>query len=251
MKKIVGILLLCLLLAGCGIQEPVQTEMPTELPVVTETVTVTEPSTEAPTEVPIQLSTEPSTEAPTQPPEDEELVRVADHIPGIREKLAYATEENFTGQKIYDFYNAYLRYGTVKKLAAVCEELEMLGLGILIWDGFRPVSAQAALWEVCPDPLYVSHPVTGTRTHCRGNAVDLTLCDLETGEPLPMPTGFDVFTALADRDYSDCDPGAAENARLLETVMEKHGFKPFWAEWWHFTDTDDYPVDELFEPAVG
>lgn len=242
---------LCILLAGCANAEPVQTELPTEPPYVAETVFSTQPPTEAPTAAPTEVQTQPSTEAPTEPPKDDDLVRVADFIPGIREKLAYATEENFTGQKIYDFYNAYLRYGTVKKLAAVCEELEQQGLGILIWDGFRPVSAQAALWEVCPDPLYVSHPVTGTRTHCRGNAVDLTLCDLETGEPLIMPTDFDVFTALADRDYSDCDPEAAENARLLETVMEKHGFKPFRAEWWHFTDTEDYPVDEEFEPAVG
>lgn len=251
MKKIIGILILSILLAGCASEEPVQSEPSITLPTVTETEAVTPPPTETPTEVSTEIPTESPSEAPTEPPEDDELVRVADYIPGIREELAYATEENFTGQKIYDFYNAYLRYGTIKKLSAVCEELEQQGLGILIWDGFRPVSAQAALWEVCPDPLFVSHPVTGTRTHCRGNAVDLTLCDLETGEQLIMPTGFDVFTSLADRDYSDCDPVAAANARLLETVMEKHGFKPFRAEWWHFTDTDDYPVAEDFEPAVG
>ena len=97
----------------------------------------------------------------------------------------------------------------------------------------------------------MSHPVTGTRAHCRGNAVDLTLYDLETGQLLPMPTVFDNFSALADRDYSDCTPEAAENARLLEQIMEKHGFKPYKAEWWHFTDTDSYPVDETFEPPVG
>ena len=250
MKRIWLFVILCLLLAGCGREMAAPTEAP-ELPTVTETEAITVPPTETPTEVPTATPTEAPTEAPTQPPEDDDLVLVADYIPGIREKLAYATEENFTGQIIYDFYNTYLRYGTVKKLAAVCEELEAQGLGILIWDGFRPVSAQAALWEVCPDPLFVSHPVTGTRTHCRGNAVDLTLVDLETGDKLEMPTGFDVFTALADRDYSDCSPEAAANARLLETVMEKHGFKPFWAEWWHFTDTDNYPVEEDFEPVVG
>ena len=249
MKRILGVILIFLLLAGCANAEPVETVPPETIPSVTETIPITEPgiSSGPPTEVPA----EPPTEEPTQPPANEELVIVTDYIPGIREELAYATEENFTGQKIYDFYSAYLRYGTVKKLAAVCEELEQQGLGILIWDGFRPVSAQAALWEVCPDPLFVSHPVTGTRAHCRGNAVDLTLVDLETGEQLTMPTGFDVFTSLADRDYSDCPPEAAANARLLETVMEKHGFKPFWAEWWHFTDSDDYPVAEDFEPAVG
>lgn len=221
------------------------------MPTVAETVAATTPPTEISTEAPTEIPTEIATEAPTEPPADDALVRIEDFIPGIREELAYATQNNFTNQKIYDFYDAYLRYGTVKKLSAVCEELEQQGLGILIWDGFRPVSAQAALWEAYPDPLFVSHPVTGTRTHCRGNAVDLTLVDLTTGEKLPMPTDFDVFSDLADRDYSDCDPEVAENARLLETVMEKHGFKPFWAEWWHFTDMDSYPVDETFEPPVG
>ena len=250
MKRYWILAALCLLLMGCAKTESVEP--------------VTEAATAAPTQMPMEAPTQPPTEKPTEPtiiaptepamlpePEDDELVRVIDYLPSVREELAYATGENFTGQQIYDFYNAYLRYGTVKKLAAASAELEEQGLGILIWDGFRPVSAQAALWEICPDPKYVSHPVTGTRAHCRGNAVDLTLCDLETGERLEMPTGFDDFSALADRNYSDCPDVAAENARLLERIMKKHGFKPYSAEWWHYTDTDSYPVAEDFEPPVG
>ena len=177
-----------------------------------------------------------------------DLVRVADFIPGIWQSLAYATDDNFVEQPIYDFADAYLRYGTVKKLKAACEELAQQGLGILIWDGFRPLKAQEKLWEICPDPTFVSHPVTGSRSHCRGSAVDLTLVNLKTGEMLTMPTGFDDFTALADRDYSDCSAEAAENARILEDVMIRNGFKPYSAEWWHFSDTDEYPVDETFWP---
>ena len=242
-------MLLGLFLLGCAKPEPAE-------PILTETEPVTETVPAAPTQPPTEKPTEPIIIAPTEPallpePEDDELVRVIDYLPSVREALAYATGENFTGQQIYDFYNAYLRYGTVKKLAAACAELEQQGLGILIWDGFRPVSAQAALWDICPDPQYVSHPVTGTRAHCRGNAVDLTLIDLETGEKLEMPTGFDDFSALADRNYGDCTDTAAENARLLESIMKKHGFKPYSAEWWHFTDTDSYPVAEEFQPPVG
>ena len=253
MKKYWTVAALCVLLAGCAKTTPVQ-------PMPTETVPVTETATSAPTQPPTEMPTETPTQAviiaPTEPallpePEDAELVRVMDYLPSVREELAYATEGNFTGQQVYDFYNAYLRYGTVKKLAQVSAELEQLGYGLLIWDGFRPVSAQAALWEICPDPAFVSHPVTGTRAHCRGNAVDLTLFDLQTGELLPMPTDFDDFSALADRDYTDCDPIAAANATLLENVMKKHGFKPYRAEWWHFTDTDSYPVADDFQPPVG
>ena len=234
------LLILCLLLAGCHTPAAPAASDPT-YPAATE-----------PSMPPADTTLPPEATAPIPlpEPEDEEFVRVLDYIPSARQALAYASTDNFVGQRIYDFSDAYLRYGTVEKLMMVCDELAGLGLGILIWDGFRPAAAQAKLWEICPDATYVSHPVTGTRAHCRGTAVDLTLVDLATGDPLPVPTGFDNFTALADRDYSDCSPEAAENARLLESLMEKHGFKPYSKEWWHFSDTDEYPVDEYFDPAV-
>lgn len=247
MKRILAFILVLALmvtLVGClSVHEPIlkpsllQTEAPATKPSDSPTLS-TEPSTT------ITDSTEPSVE-----PKDDDFVRVIDCIPTIRQDLAYATENNFTGQVIYDFEDAYLRYGTVKKLAQVCEELAQQGLGVLIWDGYRPVYAQAALWEVCPDPTYVSPPGTGIQSHCRGIAVDLTLVDLETGEELVMPTGFDDFSSLADRDYTDCSPDAAANAVLLENVMEKYGFAPYSGEWWHFSDTQVYPVEEVFDPA--
>lgn len=204
---------------------------------------VTEPAT-APTELPEETY-------PLPEPDDEDFVRIIDYIPTARVELAYATVNNFTGCQIYDFTDAYLRYGTVKKLVEASEELAEQGIGLIIWDGFRPVAAQAKLWEICPDPSFVSHPVTGKRTHCRGNTVDISLYDLETGEDLPVPTGYDNFTAYADRDYNDCSEDAAANARLLEQTMEKYGFTPYFAEWWHFTDTVDYPVDEFFNLAIS
>lgn len=247
MRKLLMIALVCLLLAGCAAEAPEETAAPTmptvSVPTASATSVPTVPSTAAPTEMPTEVPTEPAE------PEDTELVRVAEYIPNIRQNLLYATQENFTGQQIYDFADAYLRYGTVKKLKAVCAELEKQGLGILIWDGFRPLSAQEKLWEICPDPAYVSHPMTGSRSHCRGSAIDLTLVELETGIPLEMPTDFDDFSKLADRDYSDCSDTAAENAGLLENVMAKWGFKPYSAEWWHFSDTEEYPVEESFCPA--
>ena len=63
-----------------------------------------------------------------------------------------------------------------------------------------------------------------------------------------MPTDFDDFTTLADRDYSDIEAAAAANARLLESAMTVAGFRPYSAEWWHFSDIQSYPVDEQFIP---
>lgn len=175
---------------------------------------------------------------------------VADYIPNLYTSLAYATQDNFTGQIIYDFQEAWLRYGTVKKLSAAARELEEAGYGLLIWDAFRPVWAQFRLWEVCPNANFVANPTRGFSSHSRGNTVDLTLTDLD-GVPVEMPSGFDEFSALADRDYSDVSRQAADNAQLLEDVLTRHGFQGYRGEWWHYSDADRYPVEESFSPPAS
>ena len=228
------ILVLFLLLCGCE-KAPAETEAPTSETVPTQT---------APPE-----TLPPETEETTLPePSPEDFVRVLDYIPSARQELMYATDRNFTGQVIYDFTDVYLRYGTVKRLMAVSEDLAQLGLSLKIWDGFRPVSAQFRLWEVCPDPSFVANPQKGFSSHSRGNTVDITLVDMD-GNELEMPTGFDDFSAKADRNYSDCTQTAAAHAELLEVLMEKHGFRGYSAEWWHYSDTDEYPVEESFTPS--
>lgn len=169
---------------------------------------------------------------------------VKDYLPEVFVELKYATVDNFTGQKIYTFQNAYLRYGTVKKLEAVCQILAAQGLYIKIWDAFRPTAAQFRLWDVCPDPNFVADPTSGFSSHSRGNTIDLTLVDAD-GRDLEMPSEFDDFSLLADRDYSDCTEAAAHNAALLQTLMEENGFRPYFKEWWHFSDTVEYPVSDF------
>ncbi len=181
--------------------------------------------------------------APAAEPADEEMVEVKDYIPGIFVDLKYATEDNFTGKVIYDFTNARLRYGTVRKLAAVQAALLEQGYSLKIWDAHRPAAAQFTLWEVCPDPVYVANPNKGYSSHSRGNTVDVTLV-LSDGTDIEMPTGFDDFSTLADRDYSDVPEPARSNALLLENTMADHGFTCYSGEWWHFADEDSYPVAE-------
>ncbi len=77
----------------------------------------------------------------------------------------------------------------------------------------------------------------------------MTLYDLETGELLEMPSDFDEFSPLGDRDYSDCSETARNHALLLEQTMEKYGFQPYSGEWWHFADTTEYPIESDFDPA--
>lgn len=236
MKRLLGgiiALLLCFAVTGCGKEE---ITMETAA-LIQETV---ETSTQPAGETEHILETVPE-------PADEAFVSVCDYIPDIVVELKYATADNFTGQVIYDFQEAYLRYGTVKKLMAVQEELREQKLGLKIWDAFRPTAAQFALWEICPNPVYVANPNKGFSSHSRGNTVDVTLVD-EKGEELEMPTGFDDFSAMADRDYSDCSFEVSLNVLLLEQTMERHGFAGYKGEWWHFADTTAYPVEETFRP---
>lgn len=188
-----------------------------------------------------------ATPSPAPTPEPGDMVRVVDIIPDIRLDIRYAAAENFTGEVIYESAEAYLRRGTAEKLAKAQEELEELGYSLTIWDAWRPVAAQFALWRVCPDARYVADPFNGFSGHCRGNAVDITITTLD-GEPVELPSGFDDFSALADRDYSDVSEAAAANARLLEDAMTRAGFAGYSAEWWHYTDTDAYEVVEALGP---
>ena len=148
--------------------------------------------------------------------------------------LRYATENNFTKKKIYTGARCFLRAAVAKKIDAIQKELETIGLGLKIWDGYRPLSAQRFLWAIMPDERYVMDPAKGSK-HNRGSAVDLTLVDKQ-GNELLMPTGFDDFTEKAYGDYKALPQEAIDNRELLKNIMVKYNFIPQPAEWWHFDD---------------
>ena len=180
-------------------------------------------------------------------PEDDEYVLVNKYIPDIYVELMYATDNNFTGVRIYDFTDAYLRYGTVKKLANVQKELKEQGYSLKIWDAYRPFEAQQKLWEVYPDPNYVANPADGMKKHNLGGTVDITMVAAD-GSIIPMPTEFDDFSLKADRNYSDIDnEEAVNNVMILQNAMENNGFTGYQGEWWDYSDTVEYEAVD-FEP---
>lgn len=180
-------------------------------------------------------------------PEDDEYVLVNKYIPDIYVELMYATDNNFTGVRIYDFTDAYLRYGTVKKLANVQKELKEQGYSLKIWDAYRPFEAQQKLWEVYPDPNYVANPADGMKKHNLGGTVDITMVAAD-GSIIPMPTEFDDFSLKADRNYSDIDnEEAVYNVMILQNAMENNGFTGYQGEWWDYSDTVEYEAVD-FEP---
>jgi zinc D-Ala-D-Ala dipeptidase len=161
-----------------------------------------------------------------------ELLEIQSVIPQIQIEMKYATADNFTGEIVYNFHSCLLLKEAALQLRDVQAELETMGLGLKIWDGYRPFAAQWKFWELIHDERYVSDPRKGGR-HTRGSAVDLTLVTKD-GQELPMPSAFDDFSEKAHRNYMEATPEEIANRELLQTVMEKHGFIGISSEWWHF-----------------
>ena len=174
----------------------------------------------------------------------DELVRVSDYIPDVKVDIKYATADNFTKGKIYDFDDAYVRYGTVLKLKKAADALREKGYRLVIWDAYRPQSAQFTLFENSPDPTYVSDPNKGFSSHSSGGTVDITVIKAD-GSAVEMPTDFDDFSDKANRNYDDVSETAGKNSKMLEDIMKEAGFKGYSAEWWHYSDTDSYDYDDI------
>lgn len=174
-----------------------------------------------------------------------DLVDVTTINPAIILDMRYATENNFTKKKIYTSARCFLQIAVAKKLDAIQKELELKGLGLKIWDAYRPLSAQRIMWAILPDEHYVMDPAKGSK-HNRGSAVDLTLVDKQ-GNELLMPTDFDDFTEKAHGDCTNLPREAIANRDLLKNIMLKYAFIPQPAEWWHFDDChwEKYPILDI------
>lgn len=182
----------------------------------------------------------------------DDFVDVRKYIPDVAVELRYATKNNITKKVLYENTNTYLRKGTADKLKEANNQFKKLGYRIKIWDAYRPTAVQRILWNKVGDNRYIANPNSGS-IHNRGAAVDITLVD-KNGKEIPMPTDFDGFSKLADKNYSDVDKEKVKNAKLLESVMVKYGFKSIYTEWWHFDDKDwkNYPlVDKVLADNVN
>jgi D-alanyl-D-alanine dipeptidase len=171
------------------------------------------------------------------------MISLTNYLQPLTADWPYAGRENFTGSVLYKNPAAYLRLPAARALKAVQAELAARGLGIKIFDAYRPYSVTKKMWEIVPDERYAANPAKGSG-HNRGIAVDLTLVELASGNELKMPTGFDDFSERAHHDYMQLDREVIANRALLRSVMEKHGYKALETEWWHYylPDAARYPL---------
>ncbi len=178
-----------------------------------------------------------------------DLIDIKKLCPTIVCDIRYATTHNFTKKKIYNSPGCFLHKDAATALKKVVDELAQEGLGIKIFDAYRPLSAQWKLWEAFPVLRYVADPRKGGK-HTRGTSVDLTLIRLSDSKELAMPTEFDSFEEKAWSDYANLPKAILANRTKLQDVMRNHGFTTIKKEWWHFDlkDYQKYPsLDISFE----
>ncbi len=161
------------------------------------------------------------------------MVDLEKQIPGIKLDIRYADTNNFTHTKIYTSARAFLRKAAADSLLKIQQILAKDGIGIKVYDAYRPYSATVYFYEVYHDTTFVAAPWTGS-IHNRGCAIDLALINLATGEDLAMPTPFDDFTEKASLNYNDLDSTVLANRSKLVNIMTSHGFTSYKSEWWHF-----------------
>jgi D-alanyl-D-alanine dipeptidase len=135
----------------------------------------------------------------TQP--DNELVNIKKAIPTVVLDIRYATKNNFMQQVMYKQAKAFARKPVVAQLKIIQEVLKSKGLGLKIFDAYRPYAVTIAFYQKAKDKNFVAHPAKGSR-HNRGCAIDLTLVDLKTGKELPMPTPYDSFEEAASPSFA-------------------------------------------------
>ncbi len=164
---------------------------------------------------------------------DKQLVELKKYIPDIKLDIRYATKNNFAKQAVYQQARAFARLPVAKSLKRVQAELKKSGLGLKIFDGYRPYSVTVKFFDIASDKNFVANPKDGSR-HNRGCAMDLTIINLKTGKDLNMPTPYDSFAAAASSDYKDLPADVIKNRDLLISVMERNGFRVLDNEWWHF-----------------
>lgn len=147
--------------------------------------------------------------------------------------IRYATAENFTGAPVYKAAKCFLHPTAAEHFAKAQKLAAELGYRFKIFDAFRPLESQQALWSHTPDPDFLSEPGVGSTPHCRGVAIDLNLIDKD-GNELDMGTAFDAFTPLSHHANTQVSKEAQRNRFLLLGIMTAAGWDFYRNEWWHY-----------------
>lgn len=191
-------------------------------------------------------------------------------VDGVRWDAKYATWDNFTGRPV-DGYLANRIVGTRALCAALAvarDEAAAHGLGLLLWDGYRPQRAVADFLRWAREPedgrtkqrhypnieraeMFARGYVAERSGHSRGGTVDLALYRLATGARVDMGGDHDLMDPVSHHDAAGVSAEAAANRRLLRAIMARSGFAAYPEEWWHYTLRDEPHPETYFDFPVG
>ncbi len=172
----------------------------------------------------------------------DELVNIKELIPDIVIDVRYNTTDNFVStysgipQKLYSTDECFVSRSVAQRLIIVQDSLRKSGLGLKMYDGYRPRAVQYFMYETLPVEYrsFVADPSSGSH-HNRGAAVDVSIVTLATGKELLMPTKFDYFGPEAAHDYVHSNPIVNQNREYLHAMMMYvGGFTDYVVEWWHY-----------------
>ncbi|GAA2148512.1 D-Ala-D-Ala dipeptidase VanX [Glycomyces algeriensis] len=191
-------------------------------------------------------------------------------VPGIRWDATYAAAANFVGAPV-DGYLTNRVVGTRALCAALAEaqgKAASIGLGLLVWDAYRPQRAvdHFLRWAAQPEDgrtkgdhypnidrseMVAKQYVAPKSGHSRGSTVDLTLCRAGNGEPVPMGGHHDLMDPVSHHGATGITSAEAANRALLRSIMEDCGFVPYQWEWWHYTLKNEPHPDTYFDFPVA
>jgi zinc D-Ala-D-Ala dipeptidase len=199
-----------------------------------------------------------------------DFVFVDEFVPGIRWDAKYATWDNFTGRPV-DGYEANRIVGSRALCAALDrarEKAASAGLGLLLWDGYRPQRAVDCFlrWSRQPEDgrtkarhypnidrseMVARGYVAARSGHSRGSAVDLTLFHLSSGELAPMGGDHDLMDPVSHHGAEGITPAEAANRQQLRSLMEDCGFRSYDREWWHYKLRHEPYPDTYFDFPIA
>jgi D-alanyl-D-alanine dipeptidase len=182
------------------------------------------------------------------------FVDAADIVPELVVDMRYAGAHNFVGTRIdgYERPVCLLTRQAATALAEVQHDLAAHGLGLKVFDCYRPARAVAHFVRWARDTADVArktefYPQVDKRDlfrlgyiadrsgHSRGSTVDLGLVRRAEGDDLDMGTPFDRFSRRSWPSDTSVSAAAQANRALLAAAMRRRGFASYAREWWHFT----------------
>ena len=197
------------------------------------------------------------------------FVYVKQQIPSIQSELRYFSGNNFIGKPIkgYNKDVCILSTQATRALKKVQKELISFNLSLKIYDAYRPqravnhfiawardlndtIKKQEYYPEVDKKDLFKDQYIATKSRHSSGSTLDVTLVDMNTGDELNMGTPYDYFGPQSWIHFMRLTTQQKANRLLLQSIMTKHGFRPYPWEWWHFTLRGEPFKDQHFDFPV-